>query len=94
MYKCCGIFFLTIICFYLLLYLTDFFDFVIINKRAFELYKKVTKLVVSLLVILKKMFVQDRESFEKLAAIIIFVFNNNISSANISLVNLAVSEFT
>jgi hypothetical protein len=40
------------------------------------------------------MFVQDRESFEKLAAIIIFVFNNNISSANISLVNLAVSEFT
>lgn len=40
------------------------------------------------------MFVQDRESFEKLAAIIIFVFNNNIISANISLVNLAVSEFT
>jgi hypothetical protein len=57
MYKCCGIFCLTIICFYLLLYLTDFVDFVIKNKRAFELYKKVTKLVVSLLVILKRMFV-------------------------------------
>ena len=42
---------------------------------------------------MKKMFVQDRENFEKLVAIIISVFNNNISSANISLVNLAVSEF-
>ncbi len=39
------------------------------------------------------MFVSDRESFEKLIVIIIYVNNNNINPQLFSLINLAVSEF-